>query len=218
MIPTVLRLNPEVFTSTAKVRMAPTTNKNRLKPIPLRTSSTMRRCGQGPHRLTARTLKEPHREGDRYKAPPQAGQTAPLGRSRWQDAYSITGLLRLSSHQSDPALGANGPAAAPGLDTNASAPPARRLPWRPRGPAPGRRRRPPGWDVPPQGYLEVESRNSPNMASRSSSPPTAGGGPEASGGRSPTGGAGRRRRRPRPERALPGSVRISPTGVGRWPR
>jgi hypothetical protein len=41
-----------------------------------------------------------------------------------------------------------------------SAYPARRLPWRPRWPA-ARRRRPPWWEVPPQGYLEVESRHSP---------------------------------------------------------
>ena len=36
----------------------------------------------------------------------------------------------------------------------------RRRPWRPRWPA-ARARRPPWWEVPPQGYLEVESRNSP---------------------------------------------------------
>jgi hypothetical protein len=35
MIPTVSMLNPpEEFTSTAKVRIAPTTNKNKLKPMP----------------------------------------------------------------------------------------------------------------------------------------------------------------------------------------
>jgi hypothetical protein len=34
MIPTVLMLNPEASTSTAKVRIAPMTNKKMLKPIP----------------------------------------------------------------------------------------------------------------------------------------------------------------------------------------
>ena len=48
----------------------------------------------------------------------------------------------------------------PEVDVSLSADPARRLPWRPRWPA-ARRRRPPWWEVPPQGYLEVESRNSP---------------------------------------------------------
>jgi hypothetical protein len=37
---------------------------------------------------------------------------------------------------------------------------AERSRWRPRRPSAGRRR-PPWWEVPPQGYLEVESRNSP---------------------------------------------------------
>jgi hypothetical protein len=48
----------------------------------------------------------------------------------------------------------------PEVDVSLSAYPARRLPWRPRSPA-ARRRRPPWWEVPPQGYLEVESRHSP---------------------------------------------------------
>jgi hypothetical protein len=48
----------------------------------------------------------------------------------------------------------------PEVDVSLSAYPARRLPWRPRWPA-ARRRRPPWWEVPPQGYLEVESRHSP---------------------------------------------------------
>src|SRR5215213_3988715 len=49
---------------------------------------------------------------------------------------------------------------APEPDGSASARPARRLGWRPRRLSAGRRR-PPWWEVPPQGYLEVESRNSP---------------------------------------------------------
>jgi hypothetical protein len=48
----------------------------------------------------------------------------------------------------------------PEVDVSLSAYPARRLPWRPRWPA-ARPRRPPWWEVPPQGYLEVESRHSP---------------------------------------------------------
>jgi hypothetical protein len=48
----------------------------------------------------------------------------------------------------------------PEVDVSLSAHPARRLPRRPRWPA-ARRRRPPWWEVPPQGYLEVESRHSP---------------------------------------------------------
>jgi hypothetical protein len=48
----------------------------------------------------------------------------------------------------------------PEVDVSLSAYPARRRPWRPRWPA-ARRRRPPWWEVPPQGYLEVEARNSP---------------------------------------------------------
>jgi hypothetical protein len=43
MIPTVLMLNPEVVTSTAKVKMAPTTNRKRLTPrLNLFASSRMR--------------------------------------------------------------------------------------------------------------------------------------------------------------------------------
>jgi hypothetical protein len=48
----------------------------------------------------------------------------------------------------------------PEVDVSLSADPARRLPRRPRWPA-ARPRRPPWWEVPPQGYLEVESRHSP---------------------------------------------------------
>jgi hypothetical protein len=48
----------------------------------------------------------------------------------------------------------------PEVDVSLSAYPARRRPWRPRWPA-ARPRRPPWWEVPPQGYLEVESRYSP---------------------------------------------------------
>jgi hypothetical protein len=48
----------------------------------------------------------------------------------------------------------------PEVDVSLSADPARRRPWRPRWPA-ARPRRPPWWEVPPQGYLEVESRYSP---------------------------------------------------------
>src|SRR5919106_3743693 len=68
MIPTVLRLNPEVFASTAKVRMAPTTNKNRLKPIP--TSYLLGPCVgavRGRHRQAATTLKERRQDGGRYR-------------------------------------------------------------------------------------------------------------------------------------------------------
>jgi hypothetical protein len=44
MIPTVLMLNPEVVTSTAKVKMAPTTNKKMLTPrLNLLASSRMLR-------------------------------------------------------------------------------------------------------------------------------------------------------------------------------
>jgi hypothetical protein len=50
--------------------------------------------------------------------------------------------------------------AGPEADVSLSADPPRRRPWRPRWPA-ARRRRPPWWEVPPQGYLEVESRYSP---------------------------------------------------------
>jgi hypothetical protein len=46
------------------------------------------------------------------------------------------------------------------VDATLSAYPPGRLPWRPRWPA-ARPRRPPWWEVPPQGYLEVESRYSP---------------------------------------------------------
>src|SRR5919106_177773 len=46
------------------------------------------------------------------------------------------------------------------VDASVSAHPPRRLPRRPHWPA-GQRRRPPWWEVPPHGYLEVESRNSP---------------------------------------------------------
>src|SRR5512132_961680 len=60
----------------------------------------------------------------------------------------------------DPSPVAAGEDAAPALDGGTPARPAGRVPWRPRWPA-GRRRRPPWWEVPPQGYLEVESRYSP---------------------------------------------------------
>jgi len=45
------------------------------------------------------------------------------------------------------------------MDVSLPADRPRRRPWRPRWPA--RPRRPPWWEVPPQGYLEVESRHSP---------------------------------------------------------
>jgi hypothetical protein len=45
------------------------------------------------------------------------------------------------------------------VEASLSADRPRRRPWRPRWPA--RPRRPPWWEVPPQGYLEVESRHSP---------------------------------------------------------
>jgi hypothetical protein len=60
----------------------------------------------------------------------------------------------------DPSPVAAGKDAAPAFDRGTPARPAGRAPWRPRWPA-GRRRRPPWWEVPPQGYLEVESRYSP---------------------------------------------------------
>ena len=50
--------------------------------------------------------------------------------------------------------------AGPEVDVSLSADPPGRRPWRPRWPA-ARRRRPSWWEVPPQGYLEVESRYSP---------------------------------------------------------
>jgi hypothetical protein len=62
--------------------------------------------------------------------------------------------------RSNPAPAATRADTAPGPDGSASARPARRLRWRPRRLSAGRRR-PPWWEVPPQGYLEVESRNSP---------------------------------------------------------
>jgi hypothetical protein len=44
-------LNPEVSTSTAKVRIAPTTNRKMLKPIPAVTPpQTLRVCRQGCYR------------------------------------------------------------------------------------------------------------------------------------------------------------------------
>jgi hypothetical protein len=52
----------------AKVRMAPTTNKNRLKPIPtwyLLDDAQVR--SRARHRQTATTLKEPRQDGDRYR-------------------------------------------------------------------------------------------------------------------------------------------------------
>jgi hypothetical protein len=49
---------------------------------------------------------------------------------------------------------------APEVDASLSAHRPRRRPWRLRWRA-ARPRRPPWWEVPPQGYLEVESRNSP---------------------------------------------------------
>ena len=61
--------------------------------------------------------------------------------------------------QSSPTPGTNGDAALevdPGLSVDL----ARRPRWRPRWRVP-KRRRPPWWEVPPHGYLEVESRNSP---------------------------------------------------------
>src|SRR4029450_2656920 len=48
---------------------------------------------------------------------------------------------------------------APGVDPSLSAHPPRRRPRRRRWRA-ARGRRPPWWEVPPQGYLEVESRHS----------------------------------------------------------
>src|SRR5215211_982038 len=70
MIPTVLRLNPlEEFTSTAKVRMAPTTNKNRLKPIPTWYLLDDAWVWSGAHRHTATMSKERRQEGNRYKIP-----------------------------------------------------------------------------------------------------------------------------------------------------
>ena len=50
--------------------------------------------------------------------------------------------------------------AGPEVDVSLSPDPPGRRPWRPRWPA-ARLRRPPWWEVPPQGYLEVESRHSP---------------------------------------------------------
>src|SRR5215208_8009096 len=44
MIPTVLRLNPEVVTSTAKVKMAPTTNRKMLTPRLNLTASSRTHC------------------------------------------------------------------------------------------------------------------------------------------------------------------------------
>jgi hypothetical protein len=49
---------------------------------------------------------------------------------------------------------------APKVDASVSTHSPRRLPGRPRWPA-ARPRRPPWWEVPPEGYLEVESRHSP---------------------------------------------------------
>ena len=44
MIPTVLMLNPEVVTSTAKVKMAPTTNRKMLTPKAHLLASSRMRC------------------------------------------------------------------------------------------------------------------------------------------------------------------------------
>jgi hypothetical protein len=63
--------------------------------------------------------------------------------------------------QSSPTRGAAGEDAAPELDASPRVDTGRYLGWRrPRWVA-VRRRRPPWWEVPPQGYLEVESRHSP---------------------------------------------------------
>jgi hypothetical protein len=65
------------------------------------------------------------------------------------------------AERSSPASGAAGKdIAAPEVDVSPSADAGRRPPWRPRLPV-AKPRRPPWWEVPPQGYLEVESRNSP---------------------------------------------------------
>ena len=61
--------------------------------------------------------------------------------------------------QSSPTRGAEEDAA-PEVDASPSADPGRRPGWRPRWLV-AKPRRPPWWEVPPQGYLEVESRNSP---------------------------------------------------------
>jgi hypothetical protein len=62
--------------------------------------------------------------------------------------------------RTNPTPGAAGEGPAPELGGSGWVPAARRPRWRPRWSAAGRRR-PPWWEVPPQGYLEVESRNSP---------------------------------------------------------
>jgi hypothetical protein len=62
--------------------------------------------------------------------------------------------------QSSPTRGA-GEDAAPEVDASPSADPGRRLGWRRPRWLVAKPRRPPWWEVPPQGYLEVESRNSP---------------------------------------------------------
>jgi hypothetical protein len=64
------------------------------------------------------------------------------------------------AERSNPTPAATRQDAAPEPDGSVPARPVRRLGWRPRRLSAGRRR-PPWWEVPPQGYLEVESRNSP---------------------------------------------------------
>jgi hypothetical protein len=62
--------------------------------------------------------------------------------------------------QSSPTRG-TGEDAAPEVDASPSADPRRRRGWRRPRWLVAKPRRPPWWEVPPQGYLEVESRNSP---------------------------------------------------------
>jgi hypothetical protein len=62
--------------------------------------------------------------------------------------------------RTNPTPGAAGERPAPELGGSGWVPAARPPRWRPRWSA-AVRRRPPWWEVPPQGYLEVESRNSP---------------------------------------------------------
>lgn len=65
--PNCVEVNPEASTSTAKVRMAPTTNRKMLKPMPTVTPPrTLRLCGHGCYRQVVPSSEERRRLLRRY--------------------------------------------------------------------------------------------------------------------------------------------------------
>jgi hypothetical protein len=65
--PNCVDVNPEASTSTAKVRMAPTTNRKMLKPMPTVTPPrTLRLCGHGCYRQVVPSSEERRRLLRRY--------------------------------------------------------------------------------------------------------------------------------------------------------